>query len=336
MTNERSDRPSDTVAEVASDNYVALPISLGVREAMTELVARAARCDNISLIYALDTNGRLVGGIPLASLIVARAGDPLPSLVVSPVPSIPIDTPIDECTERLGSLEYDSVALTDQRGRLVGVLGARELAALSIDELGDDYARLGGVDGEEEPRETVVQSLARRLPWLFLLFFLGFFISGVIGAFEAIVAELSVVVAFQSLILGMAGNVGTQSLTVTVRRLGGGGAVGSREALRLVLREARIALAIALTIGAVSLAVVWLYLFALRGESGERAAGIALCTSIALGSSIVISGISGCTIPILLERMGADPAVASGPFITTLNDLLAVVIYYGLASLMLL
>ena len=202
------------------------------------------------------------------------------------------------------------------------------------DEIGEDYALLAGLSGEEDAGERTLGSARRRLPWLLLLFWLGLIVSGVVGLFERVVEHLSLIVSFQSLILGMAGNVGTQSLAVTVRslsdkRLDG---MGKRA---LAAREARVGLCNGALLSLVSLVVVWVYLCALRGEGWYLSLAVSVCTALSLFLSMFLASVSGAVIPLFLDRHGMDPAVASGPFITTLNDLVAVITYYGLAFLLL-
>ncbi len=202
------------------------------------------------------------------------------------------------------------------------------------DEIGEDYALLAGLSGEEDFDEGSFASARRRLPWLLLLFWLGLVVSGVVGLFERVVEHLSLIVSFQSLILGMAGNVGTQSLAVTVRTLSDKRLDGAGKRA-LAAREARVGLCNGALLSLLSLLVVWGYLYVLRGEEAYLSFAVALCTSLALFLSMFLSSVSGAVIPLFLDRHGVDPAVASGPFITTLNDLVAVITYYGLAFLLL-
>ena len=178
--------------------------------------------------------------------------------------------------------------------------------------------------------ECLLVSVGRRVPWLFALLLLGFVVSLSVGLFESVVRELPLIVAFQSLILGMAGNVGTQSLAVTVRELGAGKHGGR---LALIVREGGIALVSGLLIGMSSFLIVGGYLTLIGGYSSGIAFGTAFCVGLALTLSMAVSGLTGALIPTVFEGIGIDPAVASGPLITTVNDLVAVFGYYGLALL---
>ena len=178
--------------------------------------------------------------------------------------------------------------------------------------------------------------MKKRVPWLIALLFMGLGVSAVVGLFESVVDELPMIVAFQSLILGMAGNVGTQSLAVTVRTLGSDSEFGVRRQFFVVAKETRVALLNGLALGLCSFVIVGAYLLLLGGYPTSVALTTAACVAAALWFAMTISGFTGAAIPMCFYRFGIDPAVASGPLITTVNDLVAVVSYYGLAWALLL
>ena len=202
------------------------------------------------------------------------------------------------------------------------------------DELGEDYAKLAGLSAEEDLREPLKKSIGKRLPWLIILLGLGLVVSSVVGAFEGVVAHLTLIISFQSLILDMAGNVGTQSLAVTIRVLMDEQLSG-REKFGLVVKEARVGLANGLILGLMSFVFIGLYLLLLKSQPAALAFSVSMCTGAALILSILLSSITGTVVPLAFKKLNVDPAVASGPLITTLNDLVAVVTYYGLAWLLL-
>ena len=318
-----------------STNYIAIRSEASVRGAMSELVRQAADHDNVSTLYVTDAEERLVGAIDLKDLIVARAETPLASIVMTSYPYVYATEPTADCIERLRGYSEDSIPVLDTENRLCGTLTAQELTEITRSEIGDDYAKLGGLAAEEELNEPTLRSVGKRLPWLAILFGLGLLVSGVVGIFERVVSGLTLIVSFQSLILGMAGNVGTQSLAVTIRRLSDGN-LRARDKFSLVAKEARIGFFSGTVLGALSFLLIGAYLCLARGIDAPFAFSISLCTGVALLLSMLLSGIAGTTVPILLERFGIDPAVASGPFITTTSDLVAVVTYYGLARFFLL
>lgn len=324
----------DEIGSKMTTNYISIRQGLSVPQAMTELVRQAAENDNVSTIYVVDDDETLIGAIELTDLIVARSGDPLEVIVMTSYPYVYADELIENCIERLRGYSEDSIPVLDAENKLRGVLTATELAQLIEDEIGDDYAKLAGLTAEEDLREPLLRSIGKRLPWLIVLFGLGMLVSGVVGLFEAVVSRLTLIVSFQSLILGMAGNAGTQSLAVTIRLLMDENLTG-RQKLQLVGKEARVGFCNGLLLGVLSFLLIGLYLFLLVGETPRLAFSVSFCTGIALLLSMLLSSVSGTTIPMLFKKLKIDPAVASGPFITTINDLVAVVTYYGLAWILL-
>lgn len=325
----------DEIGSRMSTNYIAVRADLSIRGVMRELVAQAAENDNVSRIYVLDEDGILVGAIDLKDLIIAREGTPLESIVMSSYPYVYANEPVDACVERIREYSEDSIPVLDAENRLCGVLTSQILTQLVGDTLEEDYARLAGLSSEEDLEEPLHRSIGKRLPWLVILLGLGLLISGVVGLFEAVIAEIAIIVSFQSLVLGMAGNVGTQSLAVTIRVLADETARG-RERLRLIWKELRIGMANGLILGLASFLLIGLYLMLLREQAPGFAFAVSACTAVALFISILLSSLAGTAIPMLFQRLHIDPAVASGPFITTVNDLVAVVSYYGFAWILLL
>ena len=245
-------------------------------------------------------------------------------------PYVYADELIEDCMERIRGYSEDSIPVLNADNRLCGALTAQDVAELVADELGDDYAKLAGLTAEEDLQEPLRKSISKRLPWLVILLGLGLVVSSVVGLFERVVTHLAVVICFQSLVLDMAGNVGTQSLAVTIRVLMDE-EISTRQKLALVGKEARVGLVNGAILGLLSFAAIGLYLMVMKGHTAFFAFSVSFCTGAALLASMVLSSIAGTTIPILFKRLGVDPAVASGPLITTVNDLVAVTAYYGLA-----
>lgn len=316
-------------------NYVSVRNRVTVRQAMTDLVSQAAENDNISTIYVVDEDETLVGAIDLKDLIIAREGTPLDSVTMTSYPYVYANELIEDCIERLKEYSEDSIPVLDSENKLRGVLTSQDITELVDDELGDDYAKLAGLSAEEDLHEPLRKSIGKRLPWLIVLFGLGMIVSSVVGVFERVVSELAIIVSFQSLILGMAGNVGTQSLAVTIRILMDE-RIGGRDKLFLVGKEVRVGLVNGTILGAMSFVLIGLYLMAIKGQDSAVAFSVSACTGVALVISIVLSSLSGTIVPLLFKKLKVDPAVASGPLITTINDLVAVVSYYGLAWILLL
>ena len=315
-------------------NYVAVREDASVRAAMKELISQAGDNDNVSTIYVTDDQDTFVGGIELKKLIIAREGAELSSIVERSYPFVYAHERIDECIERIKEHSEYSIPVLDSAGKLCGALLAQDITELVEEELSEDYAMLAGMPSEDDPGESVKKGVAKRLPWLVSLLLLGLVVSGVAGMFEEIVSHMAVLVSFQSLILGMSGNVGTQSLAVTIRALTDG-KTRKNHLFRLVGREVRIGLVNGVILGAVSFFLIGGYLVLVKGQGVLFAFSVSACTALAMTVSILLSSVSGTVIPMIFEKMNVDPAVASGPLITTVNDLVAVVSYYGLAWVLL-
>lgn len=324
----------DEIGSRMTTNYIAIQDGLSVRQAMRELVAQAAENDNISTLYVVDGDHMLLGAIDLKDLIIARETTPLSAITMTSYPYVYASELIEDCIERLKDYSEDSIPVLDAENRLTGVLTSQDLTQLVDDELGEDYAKLAGLTAEEDLHEPLRKSIAKRLPWLIVLLGLGLLVSGVVGIFEQVVASLTMIICFQSLILDMAGNAGTQSLAITIRVLMDEQLTG-RQKLALVGKEARVGLCNGLLLGVLSFVLVGGYLALFKAQPPALAFGVSLCTGVALGVAMLLSSICGTAIPLLFKRLGIDPAVASGPLITTVNDLIAVVTYYGLAWLLL-
>ena len=324
----------DEIGSRMTTNYISIPAGMNVRQAMRELVDQAAENDNISTIYVTDEEGTFLGAIDLKDLIIARESTSLDSIIRTSYPYVYAEELIEECIERIGDYSEDSIPVLDEKNRIAGVLVAQDIVQMVDDVLGEDYAKLAGLSAEEDLQEPLKKSIGKRLPWLVILLGLGMLVSSVVGLFEPVVSHLALIVCFQSLVLDMAGNVGTQSLAVTIRVLMDE-QISGKQKLFLISKEARVGLVNGLLLGTLSFIFIGLYLCLFKGQPLMMSFSIYACTGIALLVSMVLSSVAGTSVPILFKKMKIDPAVASGPLITTVNDLVAVVSYYGLAWILL-
>ena len=320
----------DEIGSKMSTNYVSIPAGCSVRQAMRTLIAQAEEHDNISTLYAVGEDRVLVGAIELKRLIIAREHTELAAITMTSYPYVYAHEPIDACVERIKDYSEDSIPVLDGENRLCGVLTSQEILQLADDAMGDDYAKLAGLSAEEDLLEPLRRSIGKRLPWLVVLLALGLVVSSVVGLFERVVAHLAIIVSFQSLILDMSGNVGTQSLAVTIRVLMDE-RIGGKQKRFLIWKEARVGLVNGCILGLLSTAFVGGYMVLFKGQPPLFSFSLSLCTGLALLLSVLLSSLSGTVVPMIFKRLKIDPAVASGPLITTINDLIAVVSFYGLA-----
>lgn len=315
-------------------NYIAIRRGIDIRQAMRELVSQAGENDNIGTVYVLDESDKYYGAIDLKDLIVARENDTLESIINTTYPFVTDHEKIEDCIDELVDYAEDSIPVLSETKELLGVITAQDVVEAVDDEMGEDYAKLAGLTDEEDLRETTKESMKKRLPWLIILLFLGMGVSSVVGAFEAVVAVLPIVMCFQSLILDMAGNVGTQSLAVTIRVLMDENLTGKQK-LHLVWKEMKVGFVNGLLLGSLAFVFIGIYIACFKHNAWLQAFLISSCVGVSLMVAMVISSLVGTLIPIFFHKIKIDPAVASGPLITTVNDLVAVVTYYGLAWLFL-
>ena len=324
----------DEIGSCMTTNYICIRKDMTIRQAMSELVKQAGENDNISTLYVVDENEHFYGAIDLKDLIVARADDSLEKLIARSYPYVTDHEKINDCIDRIVDYAERSLPVLNESGKLLGIITSADVVELVNDQMGDDYAKLGGLTSEEDLNEGVFQSVKKRLPWLVALLFLGMLVSSVVGAFESVVAVLPIVICFQSMVLDMAGNVGTQSLAVTIRVLVDENLTTSKK-LHLLFKEMRVGLVNGALLAVMALGFLGVYIHFFKAYAWGQAFLLSGCVGISLIVAMVISSLVGTVIPMLFHKIHIDPAVASGPLITTINDLVAVVVYYGLAMIVL-
>ena len=324
----------DEIGSYMTTNYICIPGGLTVKQAMSQLVRQAGENDNIMTIYVVDSDECFAGAIDLKDLITAREGMNLKSIIAHSYPYVLDHEKIDDCIDTIKDYAEDSIPVLSKDKHILGVITSDDIVEMVDNEMGEDYAKLAGLSAEEDLNETTRESMKKRLPWLIILLFLGMVVSSVVGIFETVVAVIPIVMCFQSLILDMAGNVGTQSLAVTIRVLMDE-TLSTKQKLGLVVKEMRIGLCNGHFLGVLAFVFIGFYIWLLKHNPVAHAFVISGCVGFSLMTAMVISSMVGTLVPMFFHKIKIDPAVASGPLITTINDLVAVVTYYGLAWLLL-
>lgn len=324
----------DEIGSKMTTNCIVIRHDLDIKGAMNELISQAKENDNISTLFVVDSSDEFYGAIDLKDLIIARKDENLDDLVVTTFPYVYANELVDDCIERLKDYSENSIPVLDNSNKLLGVITLQSVVEAVDDAMSEDYAKLAGLTAEEDLREPLLLSVKKRLPWLLALLGLGLIVSGVVGAFEKVVAQLTLIMAFQSLILDMAGNVGTQSLAVTIRVLMDE-QLTARQKLTLVFKEMRVGLVNGIILGILSFIFVGLYIFLMKQKPLGFSYAVSGCIGFSLLLAMVVSSVVGTLIPIFFKKIKIDPAVASGPLITTVNDLVAVITYYGMSWVLL-
>ena len=288
----------DEIGSCMTTNYICIRKDMTIRQAMSELVKQAGENDNISTLYVVDENERFYGAIDLKDLIVARADDSLEKLIARSYPYVTDHEKISDSIDRIVDYAERSLPVLNESGKLLGIITSADVVELVDDQMGDDYAKLGGLTSEEDLNEGVFQSVKKRL-------------------------VLPIVICFQSMVLDMAGNVGTQSLAVTIRVLVDENLTTSKK-LHLLFKEMRVGLVNGALLAVMALGFLGVYIHFFKAYAWGQAFLLSGCVGISLIVAMVISSLVGTVIPMLFHKIHIDPAVASGPLI-----------YYGLAMIVL-
>ena len=322
----------DEIGSKMTTNYIEIKKNMTVKEAMTSLIDQAKDNDNVSTIYVSDLDNKFYGAIDLKDLIIARENTPLESIITNSYPTVKDHQIISEVYQDLQDYSEDSFPVLNQNDEIIGIITANDLIEVVDEEMAEDYAKLAGLSSEEDLNESTLSSIKKRIPWLALLLILGMMVSSVVGVFESVVDLVAISVCFQSLILGMAGNVGTQSLAVTIRVLNVE-EMTLKDKISLIWKEVRIGFLNGILISLFAFVFICGYIYLIKNNTIHFSIIFSLCISSALVLSMLVSAFVGTFIPIFFNAIKIDPAVASGPFITTINDLIAVICYYSLVWL---
>lgn len=324
----------DQIGSRMTTNFVTVKLSMPVKQAMKSVIDQAADNDNISTVYVLNDDDTYAGAFSLRDLVIARSTTPLDDITVSAYPYFYADEKVSQCIEELKDYSEDSLPVLNHDNKVIGAITSSELVDVVDQEFGDDYAKLAGLTHEEDLEEPVLKSVTKRLPWLILLMGLGLVVSSLIGSFEYVITALPLLVSFQSLILDMSGNGGTQSLAVTIRVISNS-TLTAKEVWKLILKEARIGIVNGLILGIFATILCTLYILVFKKYPIFNAFAYAGCIGGSLMLAIFLSSLGGTLIPLLFKKIKIDPAVASGPLITTINDLVSATLYYTLANIFL-
>ena len=328
----------DMIGSKMTTNFIAVKKNLSIKQAMRAVITEAGENDNISTLYAVNDDDTFYGAIDLKDLIRARDGTPLDNIITTAYPYVYAKETVEECIDQLKDYEEDSIPILNGNNVLIGVITQSDIVEVVHEELGDDYAKLAGLTEAEDINEPLFKSMRKRIPWLLALLALGLIVSTVIGSFQSLITipQLFILFSFQSLILDMGGNTGTQSLGVTIRVISDD-ELDKKNRFKFIFKELRVGFFNGLLIGTLAFIAVGIFLtFISPVKDASKYFGfeISACIGIALLCSMVVASLDGTLIPILFKKIGIDPAVASGPLITTVNDLVAVCIYYGVSLLL--
>lgn len=311
----------ETAGAIMTTEFVSILANQTVKSAMTLLRVKAKSAETFYYIYIVDEDNRLVGVLSLRDLIISDGNLLVSDLMSDRVVSAYVDDKQSHVAQMIKDYDFLALPVTEETGELIGIITVDDIIDVIDDEATSDYSGLAGVDVDEQ-YVNPIQSAKSRLPWLITLLFLGMGTSSLIGRFEGVISEVATLSLFITLITGTAGNAGTQSLAVAVRKLANPNDENDG-LMQMIIRETITGLISGVVTGVVISIVVGVW---------QKNFVLGVVIGIALIAAITVANLAGSLIPIVMNKLGFDPAVASGPFISTLSDLTSVLIYFTIAS----
>lgn len=311
-----------TAGSIMTTEFVALKRSQTVKETMKQLKIEAPEAETIYYLYVTDEDKHLVGVISLRDLIIADEDTLIGDHMNEKVVSVSVGMDQEDVAQMIMDYDFLATPVIDFQNHLLGIITVDDILDVVDEEASEDYSKLAAVSDVHHIEDSPFQAAKKRLPWLIILLFLGLFTASLIGQFEATLEQVAILAIFMPLIAGMAGNTGTQSLAVAVRGLATGEYQQGGK-LKLMFKEISTGLIIGGVCGVLIILIIYLW-------KGELFLGILV--GISLLATLTIATLSGAIIPLVMDKLKIDPAVASGPFITTINDLISISIYFGIAT----
>ncbi|QKY68623.1 magnesium transporter [Lentibacillus sp. CBA3610] len=311
-----------TAGSIMTTEFVAVYQSKTVKETMKYLRAEAPEAETIYYLYVIDEDKHLVGVLSLRDLIVAEADEQIADLMSENVLAVSVAKDQEEVAQMIRDYDFLALPVVDFQNHLLGIITVDDILDVMDEEASDDYSKLAGVSDMDRPKDSAFISAKKRLPWLIILLFLGMLTASLIGQFEEALEQVAVLAIFIPLLAGMAGNTGTQALAVAVRGLSSGD-YGNQGKLKLMVREAATGLINGFVCGTMLTTIVYFW---------QDDFFLGLLVGFSIMVTLVVATLAGALVPMIMDRLNIDPAVASGPFITTINDIISILIYFGLAT----
>ncbi|MCZ6705387.1 MAG: magnesium transporter [Bacteroidetes bacterium] len=322
----------ESAGGLMATEYVAVPSHWSVAQATEEVRRNAESVEDIYVVFVIDQDGRLLGVVKLNRLLLSPASHAISDIMESDVHSVQTDLDQEEVALIMQRYDLISLPVVDAASKLVGRITIDDIVDVIRDEAEEDIQRMSGVSGGEEPTDSVIRIVSHRLPWLLAGLAGAGLAAGVIWTFHATLQEASILAGFIPIIMATAGNAGIQSSAITVQRLASGDLWATDLARRLG-KEMRVALLNA-TISAVVLGLAILLLAPVLLGGITDPLKLATTATAALLIVIVQATALGTLIPLILNKFEIDPALATGPFITTSNDIIGIIVFFSLAELL--
>lgn len=317
---------SETAGGIMTNRYVWFKESFTVREAVEKVKQFAELTNDVQYLYVVNEQKSLIGMVTYRDLVLAPEDEIIMNLMQENIISVTAETDQEEVAHLFEKYDLVSLPVVDAYRRLIGVITFDDVLDVLREEANEDINKLAGTDKTIDFRTPAFVAARRRLPWLIMLLFLGLVSGSIMSQFEDTLSQVVALIFFMPMIAGMTGNTGTQSLAVVIRGLGSHRHLDRQTIVRLFWRELSVGLMIGIVCG-ISIALI--------AGIWQNSFPLGLVVGFSLFLTIVIGTMAGTIIPVILYKMKLDPAVASGPLITTLNDIFSLTVYFGTATIFL-
>lgn len=315
----------DSAGGLMAKELVKVNENWNVLTCIKEMRAQAEEVSRVHSIYVVDDNNYLKGRLSLKDLLTTSARTPIKDIYIPKVDFVSVDEDAEEVAKIMRKYDLEAIPVVDELGRLVGRITIDDIVDVITEEAEKDYQLAAGITQDVEADDTIWELTKARLPWLVLALFGGFISVYNLGSFGSALTNFPELFFFTPLIAAMAGNVGVQSSAIIVQGLANNSLRGSL--WKRLLKEVSLSLLNGLVLAFLLMSAGMYFIgFELK---------IGLTVAISLVSVIIIASIVGTFVPIILDKKGIDPALATGPFITTTNDIFGILIYFLIAKMIL-
>ena len=316
----------ETAGGIMQAELLAVPQEATVAEAIDRVRLLGENLDYLTNVFVVDSQTKVLGQLSLKRLILANPKDKVSLVMETDIRSIPVDMDQEEVARIFQKYDLLSAPVVEGDGTLVGRITIDDIMDIIEEEVSEDIFRMAGTHEDELVYGDKIWKISRlRLPWLITNLFGGLLTGYLLWMFKVALRDAIVLVTFVPVITGMGGNVGIQSSSITVRGLATGD-VDLQRLGRTIFKEVRVGLLMALACG-FTLGVV--------AEIWHNNAALGVAVGSAMAAAILVASLMGTLVPIVFKRLGVDPAVASGPFVTTANDITGLLIYLSISTLLL-
>lgn len=317
--------PPETAGRLMTNRFVWIRDYYTVKEAVTKLKSFTDYAETINYLYVIDQYRKLVGVVSYRDILMAEADEVVRNIMYERVISVSVDTDQEEVAMLIQRYDFMAIPAVNKENVLMGIITVDDIIDVVIQEANEDIEKLSASGKSIDFDTSAYVAAYRRLPWLILLLLIGILSGSIISTYQETLKEIVALAFFIPMISGMTGNTGTQSLAVVVRGLVSND-INKRVITKLVLRELGVGVIIGITCGILISLIAFIW-------QGNLMIGLVVGISLLL--TLIIGTLAGTVIPLVLYRLQIDPAIASGPLITTLNDIFSLLTYFGIATLFL-